>query len=182
MCLLHFKIPNILNKISFRRPGPGVSRNASLQNYQVYEDERIDFATQSCLDNPLSQIRVTASSLNSHAFASFGHQSKSSTPFPGAVIDFINLMTGLPLANLADLLHVNNNAMELREAMVVEEYITVDDNLPVSLPLGSDWGDTWLLRFKEGQSDATECSGDREAKEEQVEQPCLITSSKDTLK
>ena len=61
-------------------------------------------------------------------------------PFPGAVIDFINLMSGLPLANLANLLHVNNNVMELHEAMVVEEYITVDDDLPVALPLGTATG------------------------------------------
>ena len=39
-------------------------------------------------------IRVTASSLNIHALTSFGHQSNSSSPFPGAVIDFINLIDG----------------------------------------------------------------------------------------
>ena len=84
-------------------------------------------------------------------------------------------MTDLPLANLADLLHANNNALELREAMVVEEYVTMDDDLPVAEALDADWEYTRLLRFKEGQSDATESAAGSEAHEEQVEQPRLIT-------
>ena len=90
-------------------------------------------------------------------------------------------MTDLPLANLADLLHANNNALELREAIIVEEHITMDDDLCVAEALGTDWEDTGPLMFKEG-SDATDSAGDSEANEEHVEQPCLITSDKDAFK
>ena len=88
-------------------------------------------------------------------------------------------MTDLPLPNLADLLHAINNAVELHGAMVVEEYVTMDDDLPVTEALGADWEDTGPLRFKEGQSDATESAGVSEADEKQGEQTCLITSGKD---
>ena len=47
--------------------------------------------------------------------------------------------------------------------------------------LGADWEDTRLFRFKQEQSDATESAGDSEADEEQVKQPCLVTSDKDGL-
>ena len=94
--------------------------------------------------------------------------------------DFINKFnfTDLPLANLADLFHTNNKALELCEALIVGEYVTIDDNLPVAEAVGADWEDTRLFRFKEGQSDATESSGDSEADEEQVKQPGLINSEK----
>ena len=48
---------------------------------------------------------------------------------------------------------------------IVEEYVTIDDNLPVAEALGADWEDTRLFRFKEGQSEATESAGDSEADE-----------------
>ena len=77
-----------------------------------------------------------------------------------------------------DLLHATNNALELVEASAFEEYVTMDDDLPVAEALGANWEDTGPLRFKEGQSDATESAIDGEADEKQVKQPCLITSDK----
>ena len=53
--------------------------------------------------------------------------------------------------------------------MVVDEYVTKDNDLPVAEALGADREDTRLLRFKEGQSDASESAGDSEADEEQVD-------------
>ena len=58
----------------------------------------------------------------------------------------------------------------------------MDDDLSLAEALGADWGDTPVPRFKEGQCDATESAGGSEADEEQVPQPCLITSDKDALK
>ena len=45
----------------------------------------------------------------------------------------------------------------------------MEDDLPVAEALGADWEDTRLLRFKEGQSDATESAASSEADKKQIE-------------
>ena len=53
--------------------------------------------------------------------------------------------------------------------MVDEEYVTMDDDLPVAETLDAYWEDTRLLRFKEGQSDTTESAAGSEADKKQIE-------------
>ena len=56
---------------------------------------------------------------------------------------------------------------------IVEEYVTIDDNLPVAEERGADWEDTRLFRFKEGQSYS--CS-----KKDKAKRPKVLVTVKPT--
>lgn len=56
----------------------------------------------------------------------------------------------LPLSHLADMLQANMSSLNQREAMIADEYVTMDDDLPVMETLGNDWEKNLLRRFKDG--------------------------------
>ena len=105
--------------------------------------------------------------------------------FPAAVADVPEEddEDDLPLSDLAAILQANTISLDLQEPMIADEYVMIDDDLPVMETTGFDWEQSILRRFKDGQDDVVESADETDADEidDQEELP-LITTKKEALK
>ena len=87
--------------------------------------------------------------------------------FPAAVADVPEEddKDDLPLSDLAAILQANTISLDLQEPMIADEYVMIDDDLPVMETTGFDWEQSILRRFKDGQDDVVESADETDADE-----------------
>ena len=109
--------------------------------------------------------------------------------FPAAVADTAdtadteNEEDDLQLSDLANFLQANTISLDLRDPMIADEYVMIDDDLPVMETTGIDWEQSILRRFKDGQDNLVESDDETDADEiDDQEELSLVTTKKEALK
>ena len=103
--------------------------------------------------------------------------------FPAAVADAEDGEDDLQLSDLANLLQANTISLYLRDPMIADEHVMIDDDLPTMETTGIDWEQSILRRFKDGQDDVVESDDETDAdKIDEQEELSLITTKKVALK